>query len=63
MAGQRDEYDTSEFHAYTNVSLGTSNNVDIGDRTMYFDNNAVTKINCRNLFYCQYLNLRYSSFR
>ena len=45
------------------MSLGTKNNVVIGDRTMYFDNNAYIKFDGRNLYYCQFLNMRHSSFR
>ena len=29
---------------------------------MYFDNNIIIKLDCRNLYYCRYLNLRHSSY-
>ena len=30
---------------------------------MYFDENAFTKLDCKNLLYCQFLNLRSSLFK
>ena len=61
--GRFDQYDTSEFHNYVLVSLGTTNEVNVNGRMIYFGHNVYTKFDGRNFFYCKFLNLRHSAFR
>ena len=58
------EYDTSLYYGLAKACFGTACHNDFGDFTIYFKENIVsqhTKLNCRNLVLCKYLNIAHSS--
>ena len=58
------EYDTKQFINLCRSSFGVKTSVEFGDETIYLVENLVsdhTRFNEKNLVYCKYINLRYSS--
>ena len=55
-----DQRKTNRFYSYVQVSFGAKNESRVDGLYLYFDENAFTKLDCKNLLYCQFLNLRSS---
>ena len=58
-----DQRKTNRLYSYAQVSFGAKNEGRLDGRYLYFDENAFTKLDCKNLLYCQFLNLRSSLFK
>ena len=58
-----DQRKTNRFYSHAQVSFGAKNESRVDRRYLYFDENAFTKLDSKNLLYCQFLNLRSSLFK
>ena len=57
-----DQRKTNRFYSYAQVSFGAKNEGILDGRHLCFSENAFTKLDCQNLLYCQFLNMRSSLF-